>query len=227
MDQNSSYDNQAVEVMKRLLRRNSICVDVGCHVGTFMDDFLRLAPEGKHFAFEPLPDLCEGLRRKYEGVSNVTVIEAALSDHDGKSRFTHVVSNPGYSGLRERRYERPDESLQEIDVSLLRLDQVIPVDLCVDMIKIDVEGAELEVMRGGVQTLRRSQPCIIFEHGLGAADCYGTTPGDIYELLCGTLGYRIHLMARWLRNGEDSGLGRGEFEDEFYSGREYYFMAVR
>lgn len=226
MDLNSAYDLQAVQVMQRVLNKDSACIDVGCHIGSFLDEFLRRAPDGQHFAFEPLPDLCEGLRRKYSSHANVTVIEAALSDVDGTASFTHVVSNPGYSGLLERRYERPTEELRKIVVPVRRLDDIVPASVPIRLIKIDVEGAELQVLRGAMETLRRSRPVLIFEHGLGAADCYGTTPADVHDLLCAELGLGIHLMERWLENGSEPPLTAEEFHDEFASGRNFYFMAI-
>jgi FkbM family methyltransferase len=226
MDTNASYDLQAAQVIQRVLSNNSNCVDVGCHAGSFMDQFLAHAPDGTHYAFEPLPDLCEKLRQKYANHHNVVVIEAALSDTDGVSRFTHVVTNPGYSGLRERRYDRPDEQLEEIVVPVRRIDDVIDSSCPICLIKIDVEGAELQVLRGATAILERCRPFVIFEHGLGAADCYGTTPGNIHELLVEQLGFQIYLMEDWLERGAAYALTAEQFHDEFASGRNFYFMAA-
>ncbi len=52
-----------------------------------------------------------------------------------------------------------------------------------DVIKIDVEGAEQQVLEGALETLRRHRPIVIFEHGTGSAEAFGTCPGDIYQLL--------------------------------------------
>ncbi len=57
--------------------------------------------------------------------------------------------------------------------------------------KVDVEGAELQVFKGAVRTLKANKPHIIFEHGLGAADHYGTTPQMIFEFLVHECGLRI------------------------------------
>ena len=47
------------------------------------------------------------------------------------------------------------------------------------------------VLRGAMRTLRRHRPAIVFEHGVGASERYGTTPGDIHGLLVEDLGMRI------------------------------------
>jgi hypothetical protein len=66
--------------------------------------------------------------------------------------------------------------------------------------KVDVEGAELQVFKGTVQTIKRSRPLIVFEHGLGAADYCGTAPEILYDLLGGDCGLRLFLMEDWLES---------------------------
>lgn len=222
-DLNATYDGQTVAVMARILARDSVCIDVGCHVGQILDEMLRYAPDGHHYAFEPLPDLFEGLRTRYADVSNVTVHNTALSDTEGTFRFHHVTSNPGYSGFRKRRYDRSGEEIVETEVTVEALDNVLSDHSKVALIKIDVEGAELQVMQGAKEILRRSQPVVIFEHGLGAADVYGTRPEHIYKLLS-QVGLHIFLMGDWLAGR--SPLSQDEFAHEFDSGRNYYFMAA-
>jgi FkbM family methyltransferase len=218
------YDNQTESVMKRVLERRSNCVDVGCHHGAILDLMLRIAPEGEHYGFEPLPHLYSAAVRKYAGSGNVHLYEAALSDLPGTASFQHVVSNPAYSGLLKRRYDRPHEDVQEIQVRLLKLDDVLPLGFDVRLMKIDVEGAELQVLRGSVHTLLRCHPYVIFEHGVGAADAYGTRPEMVFDLLTGC-GLRLSLMSDWLTASAGKTLSREAFTDEFNSARNYYFLA--
>ena len=211
--------------MQRVLREDSNCIDVGCHVGSILKEMLRLAPRGRHFAFEPLPDLYQGLLQAFGNTANLTFYDYALSDTAGPATFQHVVSNPGYSGLRRRRYDRPHEELREITVRTNLLDALIPADVPVRFIKVDVEGGELQVFRGAAATIKRSRPYMVFEHGLGAADCYGTSPESVYDLLAGQCGLRLALMADWLQGDGDPALGREDFCEQFYRHHNYYFMA--
>ncbi len=65
-----------------------------------------------------------------------------------------------------------------------RLDDALPDGLVPRLIKVDVEGAEMLVLRGAQRTIARHRPSILFEHGIGAADRYGSGPGrGCYELL--------------------------------------------
>lgn len=226
MDQSQLYDIQAIEVMRRVLSVNSNCVDVGCHEGVFLDEIQKLSPEGFHYGFEPLPYLHELLLSKYRDFANITIRDLALSDVAGRVTFEHVITNPAYSGLRQRRYDRPNEEIIQIAVSTELLDNIIPSSISIAFIKIDVEGAELQVLRGAVETLKRCTPVVIFEHGLGAADCYGTEPETVFELL-EECGLHCFTMDRWLATDGHESLRQVEFCHNFRSGKNYYFMASK
>jgi FkbM family methyltransferase len=219
---NRAYDEQATRVISRVTRPDSRCIDVGCHQGVILDQMLRCAPDGSHIAFEPLPELAAGLREKYRGDDRVTIHEIALGEEEGRATFCHVVTNPGYSGLRRRHYDREGEEVVEIDVAVARLDDVVPAETRIDLVKIDVEGAELGVLRGGSELLAHWRPHVVFEHGIGGADCYDTRPEQVFDLLDATR-MSISLMTDWLDG--DAPLSRDQFVDEFDSGRNYYFLA--
>lgn len=207
-------------MMERVLSRDACCIDVGCHVGSILEEILRIAPDGTHHAFEPLPGLHEKL---VESFPSVTIHPLALSDKRGRSTFQHVVSDPGYSGLQRRKYERGDEVVEEIVVHTDLLDHVVPRTLPVRLIKIDVEGAELQVLRGATEILKRHRPYVIFEHGMGAADYYGTRPEDVHDILVGECGLELTLMADWLRG--EGPFAREAFVRSFDEGSDYYFLA--
>jgi len=59
------------ELVARQLRPDTNCLDVGCHIGSFLSLLLRHAPQGKHMAFEALPEKAERLRRKFPDVEIV------------------------------------------------------------------------------------------------------------------------------------------------------------
>ncbi|MFA9269442.1 MAG: FkbM family methyltransferase [Baekduiaceae bacterium] len=162
-------------------------IDIGAHAGTFLDIVLAAAPAGRHLAFEPLPDQARRLRADYP---EVDVHEVALSDGAGAAEFLHVRENPGYSGLRRGSYPAP-YTPQPITVRRARLDDLVRDDHVPRLVKIDVEGAELEVLRGGARTLARHRPVIVFEHYAPHADAYGTTAADLHALLVDEFGLRV------------------------------------
>lgn len=169
------------------LREDSNCVDIGANRGEILKEFIRAAPRGRHVAFEPLPQRAAALRSRFPGVD---VRECALSDRPaGEATFTHVLAIDGLSGFRRRSYP-PGTRTREITVATDALDHALADGYVPAMIKLDVEGAELEVLRGALDTLRTHKPTLVFEHGVGAADHYGTSPDDIHDLLS-AIGYRI------------------------------------
>jgi FkbM family methyltransferase len=218
---NQRYDRQTRKVIEAVCNNSSNCIDVGCHKGEILDVMLRTAPSGNHYAFEPIPFLFENLVRKYRH-RNVHIYRLALSNETGKTSFNYVVSNPAYSGLKKRTYDRPKEKDEMIQVDTAKLDDIIPENLKIDLIKIDVEGGELQVLEGGVSTISRYKPVIIFEHGLGGSEFYGSSPEKIFSLLH-TCGLNISLMKNWL-NGEN-GFNVESFKEEFYKRKNFVFIA--
>ena len=219
---NMRYDRQTLAIMKQLTKADSNCIDIGCHRGDVLRMMLHVSPKGRHFAFEPIPDLHRELLKEFSS-DNILVSAAALSNEKGRASFNVVNNDLGYSGLKKRRYDIPNPDISEVPVDTDRLDDVIPSDIKIDFIKIDVEGAEYPVLRGGVQTLKRCKPSIVFECGLGSSEFYGTTPKMVHDLLTGECGLKLYTLSDWL-NGKHE-LSLEEFTDIFETNREYYFLA--
>lgn len=212
------YDRQTLAVMDRILRPNSNCIDIGCYKGDMLREMIRRAPAGRHFAIEPIPEKFARLKARFPHVS---LFNLAASDQTGHATFHHVVSTPALSGLA-RRECTAKERVEEIHVRTARLDDLIPPDVAVRFIKLDVEGAELLVFRGALQLIRRCHPYIVFEHGVGGADEFGTQPQEVYDLLTEN-GLAISLMEDWLKG--HSPLARESFCRQFVDHQNFYFMA--
>ncbi len=221
LTKNIQYDRLTKKVMKNWCKKESNCLDIGAHKGEVLDEMLASAPNGFHYAFEPIPELYKALKEKY---TNCKVLNLALSDKKGFVEFQWVKSNPAYSGLQKRTYARSHEDIEQIQVETDRLDDVLPLDHKVDFIKIDVEGGEYAVLSGAKNTITKWKPVIVFEHGLGAADCYGISPEMMYNLLVDDYGMSIYTLQGRLKNKKQ--LEKEEFVQLFYQGKEYYFLAT-
>ncbi len=221
LTKNLEYDRLTKLIMKRVLHENSNCIDVGCHKGEILDSMLRFSPSGKHFGFEPIPILFNQLMVKYQ--NRAVIYPYALSDTTGESTFQFVKNAPAYSGINKRRYDIEQPDIEEINVEMRTLDQIIPDDLQVDFIKIDVEGGEFGVLKGAKQLLIKNKPLVIFESGLGASDFYGTKPEVLFEYLSAEIGYKIFILKSFVKKKDP--LSVEEFKDCFNSNSEYYFVA--
>jgi len=224
LTQNQRYDRQTEAIIRKVCRPHTNCVDVGTHRGEILDLMRVLAPGGQHFGFEPLPHFYKSLLERYADAPSVHIFPFALSDTAGTASFNWVTTNPAYSGLKKRHYDRPNEQEQAITVEMRTLDSVVfPYQVPVGLMKIDVEGGEMGVLRGAEELLRRDRPVIIFEFGLGGSDVYGTTPRvllDFLEPLC----YRVYLLHDYLRGRAP--LTGGALEEQFYGRKNFYFVAA-
>jgi len=189
LQRNRRDDQQLKLMLTFFLTEKSNCIDVGAYRGKFIADMIRLAPRGHHIAFEPVPHLSEHLKLR---CPQVDVRNVALGDVDGEESFVVVPEALAYSGFCEQDY--PFEvSKQPIRVNVARLDSCLPEEYVPNFIKIDVEGAEIRVLRGGVKTISKYRPVIAFEHGRAAAR-YDYGPESLYELIVGQVGMRIFDM---------------------------------
>jgi FkbM family methyltransferase len=221
LTKNLEYDRLTKSIMKRTIRKQSNCIDVGCHKGEMLDVILSLAPQGKHVAFEPIPLFFQQLELKYKG--KATIYPYALSDTNGTSTFQFVKNAPAYSGIQKRKYDTATPDIEQIHVELKTLDSLIPSDMKIDLIKIDVEGGEYGVLKGALHVLKKWQPLVIFESGLGASDYYGTKPGELYAFLTSEAGLNVSTLKSYIQQGPS--LSQKEFETHFNNNTEYYYVA--
>ena len=181
------------------------CIDIGAHSGVVTRDMVRLAPRGRHFAYEALPALAAQLKRE---LPEVEVRHAAVSNEQGETTFEHVVSNPEFSGMRRRDYPG-EQTFEQLTVPMVTLDSDLPEGYAPSFVKVDVEGAERLVFEGGMETLSRHRPIVCFEHGVGAPEHYDTDSGDVFDLVADGMGLRIYDVDG---NGPYT---RTQFEDVF------------
>lgn len=221
---NLQYDRYTLEILRKILKPHSNCVDIGCHKGEILDTILKFSPDGRHFAFEPIPYLFEWLKEKYK-TKNITLFSLALFDFKGKTSFHHVINDPAYSGIRRREYATKDVEIDEMTVETDLLDNIIPRDEVIDFIKIDVEGAEYGVLKGSLNTMKRCKPTVIFEFGLGAADYYETKPEILFLLITKECEMQVSTLYNFLKGRQS--LSMDQFCELYQSGKEYYFVAHR
>ena len=127
---------------------------------------------GRVLAFEPMPAAFRLLQMNTQDLANVTVEAKALSDHEGTAEF-YVRDHGDTSSL----LPDSDPVGSALEVNVTTLDQRLTLENGslerVDLIKIDVEGAELEVLRGATETIKRFQPIVYFEFLPDYAQQYG------------------------------------------------------
>lgn len=185
-----SDDRKLRLLLRATLTRSSNCIDIGAYRGRVLAEMVAMAPDGHHIAYEPSPRAYERLVTRFPSVD---VRCAAVSNAVGEATFTYVKGQPGRSGLHDRSLSA-GHGVDHIIVRQEMLDRDLPAGYVPSFIKIDVEGAERQVFEGGIETICRYKPVIVFEHGKGGAPHFGTQPRHIYELLHDWAGYDIYDM---------------------------------
>jgi FkbM family methyltransferase len=156
------------------LRPDDVCVDIGAHDGAVLRDIVRYAPQGRHIAYEPLPELAQVLRRDFPAVD---VRNAAVASEAGEVTFHRVAKRPTRSSLHPLGHEPG-----ELEPFTVRTEPLDAQGVAPRLIKIDVEGAEEQVLRGAERTLAEHRPVIVLEHDRNARH-FGTTSSTIHALL--------------------------------------------
>jgi FkbM family methyltransferase len=160
------------DTLVSVLRPGDVVYDVGANIGFFTMLCARLVgPDGRVYAFEPMPANAAALRHNLalNGFQNVEVVEAAASDADGTatllvSRWSAFHRLEG-EGFRSRNWQ--DEATMEVQT--VRLDEFAAQDgvRAPNLVKVDVEGAEADVIRGAEGLVRGdAKPLVLCElHG--------------------------------------------------------------
>ena len=188
------YDWRVLAAVRFLLRPGDAAVEVGANVGT---ETIGLAdavgPTGRVFAFEPVPANAELLRVvvKQAGLAQVEVVQAAVSDTAGTLTFAAPADEreTGSGHLATG-------GAQGYQVECLTLDGFLAGKQPPRLVLIDVEGAEVGVLRGAAETLRAHRPAVIVEAGVTQLKRFGHTLADLEAALSGH-GYRLFGLSRY------------------------------
>ena len=160
-----TYESMKQDAFVRFVHKDMIVYDIGAHVGVYtLLSSILVGDDGRVIAFEPLPDNLAYLHKHIEvnDLSNVHVIEAAISDMIGFSKF--AMGSSSTSGRLDATGELTVKTFTLDDV-VLRKKLPLP-----EVIKIDIEGAEARALRGAINVLSKASP-VIFLATHGDAIC--------------------------------------------------------
>jgi FkbM family methyltransferase len=132
------------------------------------------------------------LKGRYADLGGVEVIQAALGQASGTTRFIFNEGSPEESGIRERHYNDPARAqLTPLRVPLARLDDLCSEWTRLDFVKIDTEGGEVDILLGGQGTLARLRPVLSVEYGASSYLAYGKEQSTLFHL-AEQFGYGLH-----------------------------------
>lgn len=187
------YEKDVFQYLRTALEPGAAVVDVGANVGLFSLAVARMAPDATLHCFEPSPSpracLTRTLERNDLG-GRIRLNGQALYKEPGELEFhVHDGGNAAFDGIRDTGRVGGARSIRVPVTTLDHYAREVGLDR-LDLLKIDTEGAELFVLQGAVETLRRLRPRIILEADPTNMAAYGVKPQEAYRFLR-EQGYRV------------------------------------
>ncbi|MGC2415987.1 MAG: FkbM family methyltransferase [Stellaceae bacterium] len=189
------HHRELIPLFRSLLRDDAVIFDVGAHAGQFTKLFSRIAPNGFVFAFEPQSYARRIIATaiRLNRLKNVALLPIALGEVPGVALLSLPIKSSGSYGfglahlaaaVGERDFEIEAVAVATLDqcVAALALDRL-------DLVKADIEGAELTMLKGACGTLERLRPALYLELDEGHLARCGETLAEAWDFLA-QRGYR-------------------------------------
>lgn len=159
---------EVVSNIKKSVPHLDNIIDVGANSGQFSKVATNFYPNAKINAFEPLPNLYPKIEKLFSANKNITTHNLALGNEVGvikfnKNNYGHISSILEISADNIH-YPKQENDLEQIDVQIKTLDSMSLLDKensGITLLKLDVQGYELEVLKGGEETLKNINYVVI------------------------------------------------------------------
>jgi FkbM family methyltransferase len=188
-----SYEPGVAAIFSRYVKPGMSVVDIGANIGYFtMLSASLVGPSGLVMAVEPNPENIKALEasRRVNGFDQVLIIQAAAGRRTGLLALNVSHSN----GMTGQLPDNLDAIFASRPVPCFALDAILPKDRRISLIKIDVEGAELNALIGLSETIDRDQPVIVSEFSPGMLPGISHCSGPEYLRFLTGKGYWIGVI---------------------------------
>lgn len=195
-NRDEEYEPEVCRLLKNVLVEGDTFIDCGAHVGYFTILASELVENGQVYAFEAEKENFKNLiaNIKLNKAKNVKAFNNAVGDEDKEVEIIFNRDNDGGHSLwnpakHELNNLTRDNELIKEPVVMVTLDRII--DEPVKLIKIDVEGCELMVLKGAIKLLKKYHPLVIIEVNDFALEQMGTTTEEVFMFMS-ELGYDVY-----------------------------------
>lgn len=211
------YENFETVLLQKEIHEGMTVIDMGANIGYYTVMFAHLVgPSGKVIAFEPDEQNGEVLKKNIiaNKFRNVSYVNKALSDRTGFVKLYISEENRGDNRIYDTK-----EGREWIEVEMISLDDYLPKETKVDLIKIDVQGVEALILNGMEKSISRSDKMIIFtEFWPDGIRKTGESPEEFLKKLVG-FGFSLYNINTKEKKLEEIG-GINQFVKRYYN-REY------
>lgn len=192
------YEYLIKDVYELLLQNGDVAIDIGANQGLHTYPMARkVKPDGKVYSFEPIPihyhQLLDEISNNKMYASVIQMYPYALSDRDEKMEFIVNLDNTAYCSGFHKNENVSYKNTKKIIVESRKIDSIFTGLESVKFVKIDVDGAELKVLNGAKNLLRKQRPVIAFECGDFCSKSYGYRSIEIFIFLQ-SLDYEIYTI---------------------------------
>lgn len=189
------YEKEEIDFLLGYLKPGGSFADIGANIGLFtLNGAKAVGKEGCVYSFEPLPSTFQKLREhiSINHLSNVYAINAAVSDCNGTQNiyYNESLHNIGMASAFS--------DGTPFRVESITFDHFVENNniTCLDVVKIDIEGAEMQALNGMERTLKKYKPVLIMEINTIALKSSGSSEQEVLNKLV-NLNYRkIHTFTR-------------------------------
>lgn len=169
-----TYEVPIQNIFAQNLNPGDVFYDIGANVGFFSVIAAKLVGDaGKIYAFEPGEDNAKAIRHnaRLNNFTQIEVIEKAVSDTSGQGQLLLAQYSGGHALATA---DTPPDLAGEVTVDLVSIDDLIAENKIAppNFVKVDVEGAELDVLKGMRETIKTYQPTVIYEVDDGDLTAY-------------------------------------------------------
>jgi len=194
------HQKQIKFFLKKILKKPKYILDIGAHKGSYSELFIKLYNNTRIVLFEPNLTLYKKLKKKFDKINNIEIYNYAIGDKneykkfltssliDYTSTFSTMNKKSKYLFIRNLLYSGQGKIKYTL-TKIKKLDRIFVKKKIIDLIKIDVEGYEEKVIKGGLKTLKNTKVILIEYH---KDDLYlNYNPKEIHKKLI-NLNFRLY-----------------------------------
>jgi FkbM family methyltransferase len=179
------YERETTRAVRGVVRAGDVAIDVGASFGVYAALLAKLVgPTGRVDAFEPQSDVFAHLRRRFAGITQVNLVHAGVADQTGVGHMVVPALAGGIPETALASLHHAEGAPGTTTIRVVTLDEHCRDLPSLRFLKVDVEGGDLAVLRGGRETITRLRPVIQFE-------CNDAEQLPQFAAFADEIGYRI------------------------------------